>query len=109
MRLKEIIDCCGELKVYEKRCITDDFIELVFYNDEIDEWHRILTAFLGDPSKPKGQEPSTKDLELTAKTGGIRIDQTLFEKDLSDGTIIAKFWPWQDDTHTTLRMALLLK
>jgi hypothetical protein len=109
MQLKEITDCFGELKIHEKRVFTEDFVEIVFFNEEIDEWHRILTAFLGNPSKPKGQEPSTKDLELTAKTGGIRINQTLFEKDLPEGTIIAKFWPWNDNVHTTLRMALLLK
>lgn len=109
MQLKEITDCFVELRIHEKRCNEDDFVELVFFNDEIDEWMRILTAFLGDPIKPQGQEPSSKDLELTARTGGIRINQTLFEKDLTDGTFIAKFWPWEDGIHTTLRMALLLK
>jgi hypothetical protein len=109
MQLKEITDCFSGLKIHEKRCIEDDFVELVFFNDEIDEWMRIFTAFLGNPIKPQGQEPSAKDLKLTARTGGIRINQTLFEKDLPDGTVIAKFWPWEDGIHTTLRMALLLK
>jgi hypothetical protein len=109
MQLKEITDCVGQLKIHEKRCMQDDFVELVFFNDEIDEWQRIISAFLGNPIKPQGQEPSTKDLELTAGTGGIRINQTLFEKDLPDATVIAKFWPWGDNIHTTLRMALLLK
>ena len=109
MELKEITDCFGELNIHEKRCMEGDFVELVFFNDEIDEWNRILTAFLGNPTKPKDQEPTTKDLELTAKTGGIRFNQTLFEKEMPDGTVIAKFWPWEDNVHTTLRMALLLK
>jgi hypothetical protein len=108
MQLKEITDCFSELKVVEKRCVTEDFVELVFSSDEVDEWHRILTAFLDQPSKPKGQEPSDKDLLLTAKTGGIRLDQTLFEKTFANGTIIAKFWPWKDNIHITLRMALLI-
>lgn len=108
MELKEIIDCFSDLKVVEKRCITDDFVELVFQSQEVDQWHRILQAFLGEPVKPKGQEPSEKDLELTAKTGGIRLDQTLFEKEFQDGTIIAKFWPWMDNIHITLRMAKLI-
>ncbi len=109
MQLREIIDCCSEFKITEKRCISEDFIELVFHNEEIVEWHRVLTAFLGDPSKPEGQEPSAKDLETTANTGGIRLEQTLFEKEFENGSIIAKFWPWRDDVHTTLRMALLVK
>jgi hypothetical protein len=109
MQLQEIIDCCSDLKITEKRCISDDFIELVFHNEEVEEWQRILTAFLGAPSKPEGREPTSKNLERTAKTGGIRIEQTLFEKEFENGSIIAKFWPWKDNLHTTLRMALLAK
>lgn len=109
MTLKEIIDCCSELKVREKRCMTEEFIELVFNNEQISEWQRILAAFLGQPIKPEGQSPSDKDLAITADTGGIRVEQTLYEKEFEEGIIIAKFWPWQDDKHTTLRMALLEK
>lgn len=108
MQLKKIVEKCSHLKVIEKRCISDEFVELVFINDDIDEWQSILTAFLGEPRKPKGQAPTEKDLQLTSNTGGIRIEQTLFEKEFKTGTIIAKFWPWQNQTHTTLRMALLL-
>lgn len=109
MELREIIDCCSELRIREKRCISEDFVELVFHNEEIEEWHRVLVAFLGEPTKPKGQEPSLKDLETTANTGGIRLEQTLFEKEFDNGSIIAKFWPWKDQMHITLRMALLIK
>ena len=109
MTLKEIIDCCSEFKVHEKRCISEDFIELVFPNQQISEWERVLTAFLGAPIKPEGQEPSDRDLKLTADTGSIRIEQTLYENEFENGIIIAKFWPWKDNIHTTLRMALLAK
>ena len=109
MELKEITDCFSGLKVVEKRCISEEFVELVFHNDQVDEWHRILTAFLDAPIKPQGQEPSEKDLALTAHTGGIRLDQTLFEKEFENGAIIAKFWPWMDNIHITLRMAKLFR
>lgn len=108
MQLKEIVDKCNHLKVIEKRCISDEFVDLVFASDDIDELQRILTDFLGEPRKPKGQTPNIQDLQLTSNTGGIRTEQTLFEKEFQDGTVIAKFWPWQNKTHTTLRMALLL-
>ena len=107
MKLQEIVDCCSGLNVTEKRCISEDFVELVFYTEEIEAWHRILTAFLGTPQKPEGQQPTQKDLEITKTTGGIRLDQTLFEKEFENGAIIAKFWPWKDKIHITLRMALL--
>jgi hypothetical protein len=109
MTLKEIIDCCSEFRVKEKRCLTEEFIELVFVNDEISNWQRVLVAFLGPPIKPGGQAPSENDLARTANTGGIRIEQTLYEKEFDGGAVIAKFWPWKDNIHTTLRMALLVK
>jgi hypothetical protein len=109
MRLKEIIDSCSHLKVIESRCVRNDFIDIVFINEELEEWKRILSSFLGRPKKPQGQSPSQRDLEITSKTGGIRVNQTLFESEFDEGTVIAKFWPWQDGRYTTLRMALLLK
>jgi hypothetical protein len=109
MELREITDCFSELKIAERRCVSEDFVELVFQKQEVDGWQRILTAFLGPPVKPKGKAPTEKDLALTAKTGGIRIDQTLFEKEFEDESIIAKFWPWKDKIHITLRMAKLVK
>jgi hypothetical protein len=109
MQLKEIIGSCRHLKMVETRCLTEEFIELVFQNDDMPEWQRILSEYLGKPRKPQGQEPSLNDLKLTAGTGSIRIEQTLFEKDFENGTIIGKFWPWRDNRYTTLRMALLIK
>lgn len=109
MQLREIIDCCSELKIIEKRCISADFVDLVFINAEIAEWNRILTAFLGAPVKAEGEEPSDKDLKLTEDTGSIRVNQTLFEKEFKNESVIAKLWPWDDQIHTTLRMALLEK
>jgi hypothetical protein len=109
MRLKQIIDECAHLPIAEIRSVTDEFVNLVFYSENLEAWHIQLSAILGAPRKRKGSLPSAKDLEITAKTGGIRIEQTLFEKEFAQGTVIAKFWPWQDDRHITLRMAYLLK
>ncbi len=109
MQLREITDCFSTLTIIEKRCLSDEFVELVIQHDDLDEWHRILSAFLGEPTKPKGVEPSNNDLKITSTTGGIRLDQTLFEQEFKNGTIIAKFWPWQNKVHITLRMALLIK
>jgi hypothetical protein len=107
MELRDITDCCVHLDVHEKRFDRDDLFELVFFQKDVMEWARILRAFLGEPVKPSGKVPTSKDLEITKGTGGIRIEQTLFEKNVENGTIIAKFWPWTDGLHITLRMALL--
>ena len=109
MPLKKIVESFEKLEVTEKRCVTNEFVDLVFLNRDLSSWYRILSEALGNPVKPQGQTPSAQDLKLTAKTGGIRIEQTLFEKEFDAGTVIAKFWPWKDKKHTTLRMALLLK
>jgi len=109
MPLNKILQNCGRLEVVEKRCVTDDFVDLVFLNKDLTSWQHILSETLGSPVKPEGQAPSMENLQVTSKTGGIRIEQTLFEKEFDEGTVIAKLWPWKDNEHTTLRMALLLR
>ncbi len=105
MTLKQIIDKCGMRNVCEVRRITDDYAELVFYNQKLDKWNKILGGILGSPKKPAGKEPSEDDLHLTRDYGGIWVNQTLFRKEFGDFTLIAMYWPWQDDIHTTLKMA----
>ncbi len=107
MTLKEILDRCRKLQIHEVRSENDEYHEIVIYNKDIDEWSRVLTALLGPARKPKGVEPTDADLTLTRASGGIRANQTLFECEFPNGTIVAKFWPWEDNVHTTLKMALL--
>lgn len=107
MILREIVSRCSGLTVSEMRVDQDDYYEVVVLNHEIDQWEKILTAVLGAPRKPKGVQPSEEDLSLTRGSGGIRINQTLFERSFGNYMIIAKFWPWEDNEHTTLKMAHL--
>jgi len=107
MNLREIINQCHGLAIHEVRCDQDDYFEAVILNDEMDKWDKILTTILGPARKPKGVVPNSKDLDLTKASGGIRVNQTLFERGFGNYTIIAKFWPWDDNLHTTLKMALL--
>lgn len=107
MQLTTIMAALRHLSVYENRCVNAEFVELVFFNRDLDQWQNSISTVLGAPRKIQGQDPTPGDLELTARTGGIRIEQTLFEKKVENGIIIAKFWPWKDDVHTTLRMAFL--
>ncbi len=107
MTLREIIGKCSTLPVYEERCITDEYGELVFYNREVDEWKKILADIFGPAIKPAGVEPTKDDLHLTKEYGGIWVDQTLFKREFGDYTVIAMFWPWGNNIHTTLKMASL--
>jgi len=107
MTLKEIIEKCSKLGVYERRYVTDDYDGLVFYNRELDKWNKIFTAILGPSIKPAGVKPTKDDLRLTKDYGGINDNQTLFKKGFDDATVIAMFWPWQDGVHATLKMVSL--
>lgn len=109
MTLREIIEKCSGLSVYEERCITDEYGELVFYNQEITEWNKISADIFGPAVKPAGMKPTEDDLHLTKDYGGIWVDQTLFKGEFGDVIVIAMFWPWSDGIHTTLKMALLNK
>lgn len=108
MTLKEIFQQLSGLKIVDTRVMDDEYIELVFLNMDLGEWYKVLVKNLGEPRKPAGCEPTAKDQDLTRHTGGIWANQTLFEKSFGDVTVIAKFWPWGDEAHTTLKMALLI-
>jgi hypothetical protein len=107
MVLREIVNRSQGLTIHEMRCDQDDYYEVVILSSEIQSWEKILTSVLGLPRKPKGVKPTEDDLNLTRASGGIRLNQTLFERSFGDYTIIAKFWPWDDDEHITLKMAQL--
>jgi len=109
MTLKQIIERFGTLSIYEERRISNEFCELVFHNEDTDEWNKIFADILGYAIKPAGIEPTEDDQYLTKDYGGIMFDQTLFKKEFDDVTVIAMFWPWQDGIHTTLKMVLLKK
>jgi hypothetical protein len=107
MTLDDILLQAKELGIYERRSLSDEYCELVFFSRDLDAWFGILTSSLGEPRKPPGREPTKEDLGITSQTGGIWINQTLFEKELGEKTIIAKIWPWDDERYMTLKMAVL--
>ncbi len=106
MILSEIIDKFANLKIYEQRFITDNYDELVFFNNELNEWNRIFVETLGSPIKPAGVEPTAEHLSISANYGGIDGNQTLFRKEFDAVTVVAMFWPWQDNVHTTLKVVV---
>ncbi|NIS61084.1 MAG: hypothetical protein GTO13_10385 [Proteobacteria bacterium] len=107
MTLSEIIEKCSMLRVHEKRCVTNEYGELVFYKRQTAEWNKKLADIFGPAIKPPGVKPTEDDLDLTKDYGGIWVDQTLFKREFGDGIMIAMFWPWSDGIHITLKMAFL--
>ncbi len=109
MTLKEITEKFSGLGIYDQRTSSDEYSELVFFNEEIDKWNKIFSDILGPPEKPAGENPTEDDQCLAEDHGGIYRNQTLFKKELDDAIVIAMFWPWQDNKHTTLKVIFIKK
>lgn len=109
MTINEITEKCSKLEVSEERAVQDDYYEVVFCNKVLEQWNKALTDILGEAVKPAGQKVAVDHLMLTKDFGGIYQNQTLFKKDFEDSSLIAMFWPWQDNIHTTLKVALIKK
>ena len=107
MTAKAIIEQCQGLEICEQREVADDYAEVVFLNQQQAQWDQKLVQLLGQPAKPAGKEPSAEDTELTKDFGGVFDDQVLYKKDFGAHKVIAMFWPWQDQTHTTLKIVVL--
>lgn len=106
MRLADVIKNHDQLNVAETRNSQDDYWEIVLYNQDLPGWTAHLAESLGTAAKPAGQKPSRHDLRITEPWGQIRADQTLFIKNFEKNSVIAMFWPWQDNNHTTLKITL---
>jgi hypothetical protein len=104
MAMKGIIDRIKTLELQEIRRLTEEYCELVIFNEHMDQCVRILTDSLGPPFKSAGEKTTDDMLSLTEDYGEIVDHQTLFVKQLEDAKIIAMLWPWQDETRTTLIM-----
>ena len=109
MTLKEIVEKLSGLNIVEVRSSTEDSHELVFTNEKIDDWDKIFTEMLGPAVKPRGVKPTKEDQSITDKYGGIYNNQVLYKKEFDNAVVLAMFWPWQDDVHTTLKIVLLKK
>ena len=109
MTLEEISERYKNLNICEKRAETAEYCELVFYNKETDDWNKVIASSFGPSIKSAKVKPTKQDVLLTEEFGGICDNQTLFKKEADGAVAIAMFWPWQDDVHTTLKIALLKK
>ena len=109
MTLKEIVAKCSGLDVHEQRDAEEEYSELVFFSKDTEAWVKVLAEDLGAPVKPVGTEPTEEHSKLTDEFGGIFANQILFKKEFDNSIVLAMLWPWQDKTHTTLKLALLKK
>lgn len=109
MTLNEILKECEKLEIKRKKKIKDDYLELVIFAKDIDKWSALLTDILGPVKKHKKRKPSPDEKKITKNFGGIRPDQTLYQKDFQDFTILAMLWPWKDKELITLKIPMIEK
>ena len=109
MIVKEIVDKSSALEVFEKRSVSEDYLELVFFNKDMEGWNSIFIDIFGPPLKPQGINPTQEHSQLTSDYGGIQKNQILFKKDHDRGIVILMLWPWSDGEHITLKMAAINK
>lgn len=109
MSLDEIVKQFSNLKIVDERELSNSYVEVVVLNEEISEWNTILTSVLDSALKPQDKDPSSNDLKIADAYGGIRSNQTLYRKDFNTHVIIAMFWPWGDQVHTTIKIIFLAK
>lgn len=109
MKLFDIYLQLDSLEITDRRYLMADYLELVFLRDDFEKWDKLLSALLGPVASPFDADPSRDHLELTRPFGGVRKGQALYQKDFGDYVIIAMLWPWQNETHITLKMPLIKK
>ncbi|MDD4980907.1 MAG: hypothetical protein PHC54_06560 [Candidatus Omnitrophica bacterium] len=77
-----------------------DYLEAVLVKEEIDKLKERLKKIFGDPQA----EISPKMEDTVKGFGGIMRGQTLYFWNEGQSALFAMLWPWQDGSHTTLKM-----
>lgn len=109
MLLDKFIKKTDSLRIHEKRSLTDKLYEIVFFSEDLNHWTKIFETEFGPPIKKKGDPLPAEEQHWISATGGIWKDQTLYGKIIDNGIAIAKFQPWKDGVHITLKMMVLTK
>lgn len=109
MLLKKFAKRFDSLRLHATRILTDTVWEAVFYSADEKKWTEIFVDEFGPPIKKKGDPLPEDERHWISDTGGIWEDQTLFGKIIGNGIAIAKFQPWKDGVHITLKLMVLKK
>ena len=104
--LPTLLGDIASLTVEEKRRWTEEAVELVCRAEESAEWDRRLETILGPALKTAGKKPTSDQERRAAPWGGVRKNQTFFEKSVDGNNVVALIWPWQDGERFTLKMSV---
>ena len=86
------------------RMDKDDYFEAVVVKEELEKLQERLKKFFIEPISPSKDRLSFQMQVAVKDFGSIRNEQTLYFWNEGQDTIFAMLWPWQDGSHTTLKM-----
>lgn len=104
MTLQDILAKCDGLEINEKRVVEDEYVEIVFLTDDLQQWYNRLINIFGQPVKPIDANPSKEHDQFSKNYGGVRSNQTLFQNEIEGMMFGAMFWPWSNETFITLKL-----
>lgn len=96
-------------RIVEQRELNESYEEIVILNKDWKHWVEALSQNLSNPLTHEDlnceneNESNQKLLDFANNSGGLRAGQFLFHKSESGSQTIVLVWPWQDDTHITLK------
>lgn len=103
--IEEITSQLQSQKIFEKRVVEPEYVELVYFSKDKSTWEKTLENLFGPPIKPAGVLATKETRQKAESYGGLYENQTLYWSKTSTGEFIAMLWPWGDQEHITLKVA----
>ncbi|MFA6349721.1 MAG: hypothetical protein WCY12_02175 [Candidatus Omnitrophota bacterium] len=86
------------------RMDCDNLLEAVLIKEELGKLTVSLEKFFGEPAWPSKNRLTLQMRKTLDSYGGIMSGQTLYYWTKGAETLLAMLWPWQDGSHTTLKL-----
>ncbi|MCX5713100.1 MAG: hypothetical protein NTY47_08635 [Candidatus Omnitrophica bacterium] len=104
MEFTEVKDEVKKIPFDTLRMDCDNLLEAVVVKEEVKKLTVSLEKFFGQPAWPSKNRMSLQMRKALDSYGGIMVGQTLYYWTKGPETMIAMLWPWQDGSHTTLKL-----
>jgi len=105
MTFEDLLSEIKKIKWEEIREQTDNYLEVVVGNADLDPLKSVLQSYFGTPIKPEGKWPSWNASRQSKSFGGVRRNQTMYFQKSEQGSEIALLWPWGCGTVMTVKIA----
>ena len=100
-----LIERLQKIPFDELRKRQSGYFEFVLSQKHLEHLYPILEDYFGPPFKPAGVSPSREAEDHARSYGGIRARQTLYFFKHEGLGNCAMIWPWNNDTHVTVKVA----